>query len=125
MIHEKSGLRRQKRDIFHPARVPYPKLPRLAAPLLSHAQSYFRPPALIRYSCLTCRYLSSRNMVTFIRLSTRDQFTDLKVPKLGSLTEIPAQILSRAQIHVIFRTAAPTKSWLEQTSEHVSLQRYM
>jgi hypothetical protein len=37
-------------------------------------------------------------MVTFIRPSTRDQFTDLKVPKLGSLTEIPAQILSRAQI---------------------------
>ena len=84
----------------------------------AHAQSHFRPPALIRYSCLTCRYLSSRNMVTFIRPSTRDQFTDLKVPKLGSLTEIPAQI-------VIFRIAAPTKSWLEQISEHVSLQRYM
>jgi len=63
-------------------------------------------------------------MVTFIRPSTRDQLTDLKVPKLGSLTEIPAQILSRAQI-VNFRTAAPTKSWLEQVSEHVSLQRYM
>ena len=78
--------------------VPYPKLPRLAASLLSHAQSYFRPPALIRYSCLTCRYLSSRNMVTFIRPSTRDQFTDLKVPKLDSLTEIPPQILSRPQI---------------------------
>ena len=43
----------------------------------------FGLPALIRYSCLTCRYLSSRNMVTFIRPSTRDQFTDLKVPKLG------------------------------------------
>src|SRR5204863_1122125 len=48
-------------------------------------------------------------MVTFIRPSTRDQFTDLKVP---------------AQI-VIFRTAAPTRSWLEQISEQVSLQRYM
>src|ERR1700733_7189664 len=87
----------------------HPKLVRLAAPLLSRAQSHFRPPALIRYSCLTRRYLSSRNMVTFIRPSTRDQFTDLKVPKLGSLTEIPAQIL--------FRTVVPTKSWLEQISD--------
>ena len=72
----------------------HPELLRLAAPLLSRAQSHFRPPALIGYSCLARGYLSSRNMATLrgrlrgtsLRILPKEAFQGLASLYCGSIS---------------------------------------